>query len=94
MELPREASPDAKARVDLPLRRATPGERLGQGLPGLLPAAVPIVVAAWLLFQLLRPTQRSEMSFTALPLVVMASIAVGEALRRGVVLPRHAEGLV
>jgi hypothetical protein len=93
MELPRQASPDSKARVDLRLRRATPGEGLGQGLPGLLPAAGPMV-APRLLFQLLRPSQQSEMSFTPLPLAVMASIAAGEALRRGVVLPRHAEVLV
>lgn len=58
-ELPREATHDGYATVDLLLMNATTGERLAQALPGLLLAAMTMAVA-WLLFQLLRSTQAGE----------------------------------
>lgn len=59
IEMPRGATHDGYATVDLLLMNATTGERLGQALPGLLIAAMTIAVA-WLLFQLLRSTQAGE----------------------------------
>jgi hypothetical protein len=59
IELPRGATIDGNATVELLLKDATPGERLGQALPGLLLAALTIGVAC-LLFQLLRSTQGGE----------------------------------
>ena len=63
IQLPRGATHDANAdgetTVQLLLTDATPGERFGQALPGLLVAAMTIAVA-WMLFQLLRSTQAGE----------------------------------
>ena len=57
--LPRGATHDGNATVELMLTDATLGERLTQALPGLLFAAMTIAVA-WLLYQLLRDTQAGE----------------------------------
>lgn len=57
--LPRGATHDGNATVELMLRDATLGERLTQALPELLIAAMTIAVA-WLLYQLLRDTQSKE----------------------------------
>lgn len=59
IELPRGTTHDGYATVDLLLRDATTGERLGQALPDLIIAAMTIAIA-WLLFQLLRDTQAKE----------------------------------
>jgi Protein of unknown function (DUF2975) len=59
IDLPRGASHDGFATMDLPLRDATLGKRLGQALPELLLTAMTIVVA-WVLFQLLLSTQAPE----------------------------------
>jgi len=59
IELPRGATYDGNATVELLLKDATPGERFAQALPELLLAAMTIAVA-WLLFQLLRSTQAGE----------------------------------
>jgi len=58
-ELPRGATHDGNATMQLLLQDATASERLGQALPGLLLAAMTIAVA-WLIFQLLRSTQAEE----------------------------------
>ena len=57
--LPRGATHDGNATVELMLTDATLGERLTQALPELLIAAMTIAVA-WLLYQLLRDTQSKE----------------------------------
>ena len=57
--LPRGATHDGKATVELRLTDATLGERLTQALPELLFAVMTIAVA-WLLYQLLRDTQAGE----------------------------------
>jgi hypothetical protein len=57
--LPRGATHDGNATVELMLSDATLGERLTQALPQLLIAAMTIAVA-WLLYQLLRDTQSKE----------------------------------
>jgi hypothetical protein len=57
--LPRGATHDGNAIVELMLTDATLGERLTQALPQLLIAAMTIAVA-WLLYQLLRDTQSKE----------------------------------
>jgi hypothetical protein len=57
--LPRGATHDGNATVELLLTDATLGERLTQALPQLLIAAMAIAVA-WLLYQLLRDTQSNE----------------------------------
>jgi hypothetical protein len=57
--LPRGATHDGNATVELMLTDATLGERLTQALPELLIAAMTIAVA-WLLYQLLRGTQSKE----------------------------------
>ena len=59
IELPRGATHDGWATVQLLLGDATAGERLTQALPGFLFATMTITVA-WLLFQLLRSTQAGE----------------------------------
>ncbi len=59
ISLPRGATHDGNATVELMLRDATLGERLTQALPELLIAAMTIAVA-WLLYQLLRDTQSKE----------------------------------
>jgi hypothetical protein len=57
--LPRGATHDGNATVELMLTDATLGERVTQALPELLIAAMTIAVA-WLLYQLLRDTQSKE----------------------------------
>jgi|GEM_PF-856520 len=57
--LPRGATQDGKATLKLLLTDATPAERLGQAIPGLLVAAMTIAIA-WLILQLLRSTQAQE----------------------------------
>lgn len=57
--LPRGATHDGNATVELMLTDATLGERLTQALPELLIATMTIAVA-WLLYQLLRDTQSKE----------------------------------
>ena len=59
IELPRGATYNGNATVEILLRDATLGERLGQALPGLMLAGL-IISVAWLLFQLLRSTQGGE----------------------------------
>jgi len=59
IELPRGATHNGEATVQLLLKDATLGERFGQAIPGLLLAAMTIAVA-WLLFQLLRSAQAGE----------------------------------
>jgi len=59
VELPRGATFDGNATVDLLLKDATSGERLTQALPAVLFAALTIIVA-WLLFRLVRSTQAGE----------------------------------
>jgi len=59
IELPRGATHDGNATVDLLLPDATLGERFAQALPELLIASLTIAVA-WMLFQLLRSTQARE----------------------------------
>ena len=59
VELPRGATFDGNATVDLLLKDASSGERLTQALPAVLLAALTITVA-WLLFQLIRSTQAGE----------------------------------
>ena len=59
IELPRGATHDGNATVELMLKDATLGERLTQALPELLIAAMTIAVA-WLLYRLLRDTQAGE----------------------------------
>lgn len=59
VELPRGATVDGKATVQLLLRDATTSERLTQALPAILIAALAIGIA-WLLFQLTRSTQAGE----------------------------------
>jgi hypothetical protein len=59
VELPRGATVDGNATVDLLLKDATSGERLTQALPAILIAGLTIAVA-WLLFQLIRSTQAGE----------------------------------
>jgi hypothetical protein len=59
IELPRGASLDGPATMQLLLADATPGERLAQAVPGVLLAATTIAVC-WLLFQLLRSTEAGE----------------------------------
>lgn len=56
VQLPRGATHDGEATLELLLTDATLGERFGQALPQLFLAAMTIAVA-WLLFQLLRSTQ-------------------------------------
>ena len=58
-KVPRGATQDGNATMQLLLQDATASERLGQALPGLLLAAMTIAVA-WLIFQLLRSTQAEE----------------------------------
>jgi hypothetical protein len=55
--MPRGATYDGTASVDILLRDATLGERFSQALPGLLIAAMTITIA-WLLFRLLLDIQR------------------------------------
>ncbi len=57
--LPRGTTPDGKATMTLLLTDATPVERLGQAIPGLMVAAMTIAIA-WLILQLLRSTQAQE----------------------------------
>jgi len=57
--LPRGATQDGKATMTLLLTDATPAERLGQAIPGLMVAAMTIAIA-WLILQLLRSTQAQE----------------------------------
>ena len=59
IELPRGATHDGNATMDLLLKDPTLGERLVQALPEFLVAALTIAVA-WLLFRLLRSTQAGE----------------------------------
>ena len=59
IELPRGATHDGNATVELMLTDATLGERLTQALPKLLFAAMAITVAL-LLYQLLRDTRAGE----------------------------------
>ena len=59
VELPRGATVDGNASVQLLLNDATAGERLTQALPAILIAGLTIAVA-WLLFQLIRCTQAGE----------------------------------
>jgi Protein of unknown function (DUF2975) len=59
IDLPRGATHDGVATLELLLNDATMGERFTQALPGLVFAGVTISVA-WLLFQLLRSTQSGE----------------------------------
>lgn len=59
IELPRGATHDGPATVDLLLADATVGERFTQALPGLVIAGLTVAVA-WMLFQLLRSTQARE----------------------------------
>ena len=59
MTLPRGATLDGYATMRLLLNDATPGERLGQAIPGLLVVAMTIAVA-WLLFRLLCSIQAAE----------------------------------
>ena len=59
IELPRGATHDGNATVELMLTHATLGERLTQALPKLLFAAMAITVAL-LLYQLLRDTRAGE----------------------------------
>ena len=59
IELPRGATHNSNATVELLLKDATLSERFGQAPPGLLLAAMTIAVA-WLLFQLLRSTRAGE----------------------------------
>ena len=57
--LPRGATHDGYATMDLLVKDPTLGERLAQALPEFLIAALTIAVA-WLLFRLLRSTQAGE----------------------------------
>ncbi|MHB8188116.1 MAG: DUF2975 domain-containing protein [Dermatophilaceae bacterium] len=59
IELPRGATYDGNATVQLLLKDATSGERFDQALPGLLFAGLTVAVA-WMLLQLLRSTQAGE----------------------------------
>ncbi|HZJ07928.1 MAG TPA: DUF2975 domain-containing protein [Nocardioidaceae bacterium] len=59
IELPRGATHDGEATMELLLTNATLGERLTQALPEFLIAGLTIAVA-WMLFQLLRSTQARE----------------------------------
>jgi hypothetical protein len=59
IEMPRGATHDGEATVDLLLTDATLGERFTQTLPGLVFAGLTVAVA-WMLFQLLRSTQARE----------------------------------
>ena len=59
IDVPRGATFDGNATVEVLLKDATLGERTVQALPGLLLAGL-IVAVAWLLFQLLRDTQAKE----------------------------------
>ena len=84
IDLPRGATHDGVATLDLLLNDATIGERFTQALPGLVFAGLSIAVG-WLLFQLLRSTQSGE-PFTmrnvrriqAIALVVGAGGIVGQ----------------
>lgn len=57
--LPRGATHDGFATMDLLLMDATPGERLMQALPSLMGSAMTIAVC-WMLFRLLRSIQAGE----------------------------------
>lgn len=57
--LPRGATHDGYTTIDVLLLDATPAERLGQALPGVVLAAVTFTVA-WMFFQLLRSTRAGE----------------------------------
>jgi hypothetical protein len=57
--LPRGTSQNGTATIDLLLKDATFGERLGQAVPGALLLAMTIAIV-WLLFQLLRCIQAAE----------------------------------
>lgn len=59
IDLPRGATHDGLATLDLLFNDATMGERFTQALPGLVFAGLAIAVG-WLLFQLLRSTQSGE----------------------------------
>ena len=59
IQLPRGATHDGNATVEMLLRDATLGERFVQALPELLISGLTVAVA-WMLFQLLRSTQAGE----------------------------------
>ena len=57
--LPHGTTQNGKATLTLLLTDATPVERLGQAIPGLMVAAMTVAIA-WLILQLLRSTQAQE----------------------------------
>ena len=87
--LPRGATHDGYATMELLLKDPTLGERLAQALPELLIAALTIAVA-WLLFRLLRSTQAGE-PFTKRNVRRINTIAL--AIGLGWILVQFAQGV-